>query len=298
MNYQDFLDTILSKMLDYYGEGNVKISQIQKNNGVVLDGLLIMEPGRIAAPTIYLNDFYNIYEKEKNINKVLKKILDLYESNKTIDDFDPDFILDLEKVKKRIAYKLINTEKNKELLKNVPHRETLDLSFVYYCMIASDTFGKASFLVHNDQMKLWGIQEEQLYELAQENSVRLLKPRISRMEDILLDLAPEGFEIQQLENGEDSGMYIITNLDNIQGAVCVYYPNVLPDFAKKLQSDLFLLPSSIHEMILVPAKNEEQGARLRDIVREINQTEVEEEDVLSNLVYFYSREDQQIRILN
>lgn len=86
-------------------------------------------------------------------------------------------------------------------------------------------------------------------------------------------------------------MYVITNKQNLYGAVCILYPDVLKDVAQKLDSDFYVLPSSVHETIAVPAENLDinHASSLKAMVREVNQSELTPEEVLSDNVYYYCR---------
>ena len=89
-------------------------------------------------------------------------------------------------------------------------------------------------------------------------------------------------------------MYVMTNTRGINGAACLLYKNALARFAQKLKQDLFLLPSSVHEVILVPKSDILKKEDLSEMVREINKTEVSPKEVHSDTVYVYDRLSDQL----
>ena len=107
----------------------VRLNDVTKNNGVVLRGLTVTQDDSNISPTIYLNNYYEEYMKGRaTLLNVVNDVMDTYHRNKVNQSVDMRYFLDYERVKDRIVYKLINTEKNKELLEDLPHIEFLDLS--------------------------------------------------------------------------------------------------------------------------------------------------------------------------
>jgi hypothetical protein len=231
----------------------------------------------------------------------------LYEKSRVETNFDVEFFADFEKVKGRIVYKLINYQKNQEILKEIPHRKIFDLAIVYYCLISNDSIGNATILIFNKHMDMWGVLEEELYSISERNTERLLGMEIKNMDDIMMEILQDsvdgrmgGEESRQVmesmkEDGKRSPMYVLTNREKMNGAICILYSQVLNDFAQAIGNDLFILPSSIHEVILVPAEPGITKEELERMVKEVNETQVEEEEVLSNQVYFFSRRSGKIK---
>lgn len=124
---------------------HIRINDVKKNNGIVLKGITIVEDNNNLSPTIYLNDYYNAYiSGETTFANVINDVMGTYHKNKVNQNVDMRYLLDYEKVKQRIVYKLINTEKNKELLDDIPHIEYLDLAIVFQCLVAQEDTGIAT----------------------------------------------------------------------------------------------------------------------------------------------------------
>ena len=177
----------------------VRLNDVTKNNGVVLRGLTVTQDDSNISPTIYLNNYYEEYMKGRaTLLNVVNDVMDTYQRNKVNQSVDMRYFLDYERVKDSVVYKLINTEKNKELLEDIPHIEFLDLSIVFQCMVAQEDIGTASILIHNVHLKLWDVSVEKLYQAAKENTQRIQKYEIKSMSEVLCEITraenPEGVD--------------------------------------------------------------------------------------------------------
>ncbi len=305
MNYEEFKDYVLKYAKNEIGEeGKVCINHVIKNNGTELDGLVIMLNSKNVSPTIYLEAFYNEYISGVNIDTIIECIMTLYNNSMDKMDIKIDFFDDFMKVKNLIAYKVINYEQNVKLLETLPHKRILDLAVVFYCIIKDESIGNATVLIHNSHLSTWNITLDELYKVALDNTPKLLECRITRMSDIIMELFNESDikadedEILHIINNEDEpcDMYVMTNADKINGAACMFYDDKLSDFADKMDSDVYILPSSIHEVILIPAISQINKNQLENMVREVNIDGVAPEEILSDNVYVYSRADRMITL--
>ena len=164
-NFTELVRLEVSKKLD--NSYTVRLDDIRKNNGIILKGLTITQGNCNISPTIYLNNQFTDYINGKStLSDTVSYVLDTYNKNKIGQSVDMRYFLNYEEIKERAIYKLINTERNKELLKDIPHIEFLDLSIVFQCLILQEEFGFSSILTHNVHLKLWDISVEKLYEAA------------------------------------------------------------------------------------------------------------------------------------
>lgn len=315
MEYQDFLGYMEKSVADFMGESfRVTLKHVIKNNGVLLDGLVILEKGKNISPTIYMNSYYEAYQSGVSLTDIVKEIVNVYEKNHPEGKFQVDFFKDYAQAKKRIVYKLVNYEKNEELLKKVPHRKFLDLALVCYCMVLSEMTGNASILIYNSHLNMWGIGENELFEAAEENTERLLRAEIVDIRSLMLDIMQTDLRDFKQHFGEEKestaefsefleeairerrqgDMYVLTNHMRVNGAVCMIYSGLLRKFADDVGESLYILPSSVHEVIIVPKRAGIHPGDLVEMVREVNRKEVEAEEVLSNSVYSYDRITDQI----
>lgn len=300
MKYEDFVCFIQTEMKEKLGEEvHVELHQIIKNNSVVLDGLSIQDKGCGIAPTIYLNDFYEEYCKGMTMPEILDCITSIYQKSKVKKNFDTKFYTDYERVRSRLACKIINREKNEELLKRVPHILFLDMAIVLYYKMSDSKMGNGTILVYESHRKNWGVSREQLFREAKENTLRMLPVELMSMKSVLEGYLQEENE-EENSTGRNAGagtgredeipMYILTNQENYFGAVNMIFDSVLEEAGMKLGQDFWVLPSSVHECILVPADAHTEKERLEAMVQQVNANEVMPEEYLSDSVYFYQRE--------
>ena len=266
-----------------------------------LDGLTIMEGGTNLSPTIYLNYFYETYQNGVEFSSILDTILHTYQSNKPRGKIDTSFFTDYANVRPHIAYKLIHYERNRHLLADLPHFRYLDLAIVFYCLVSSSPSGSATILIRKDHLRFWNISPTQLFDAAKENTPRLLSYDLRNMNDLMEELlAPAHSTLSDPDiKKEDAAicpMYVLTNQNKLNGASCILYEHLLEHFADRLCCDLYILPSSIHEVILIPATSDTSYQELSQMVQEVNDTQVSPEEILSDHVYYFSRSSGSIRM--
>lgn len=304
MNYDQFLKKVTDAVQEKMGVGyHVRLQSVRKNNGVVLNGLSIREKNEKTAPTIYMEQHYMCYEQGTPFDTVLEEIISLYKENRATAFEGMAGMADFKNVKDRVVYKLIQIKGNEELLDEIPYAEFLNLAVVFYLLIGEEKNCRLTALIYNSHMSAWGVTKEELFALAEKNSPRLLPVQIKSMAETMVDMfKDEAGEVLDefiddfLKDGLENPMYVLTNECKMNGAACVLYKDVLKEFADNLKNDIIIIPSSIHELLLLADKGINYS-ELEAIVRDINANEVPREDVLSDSVYKYDRDKDQIVIL-
>lgn len=300
MNFKEFEEKTVEFLKESYaGEADIAVKDVIKNNGIILRGVTIAFNGVNISPTIYLNDLYKDYLRGEDFSSVCDDMKKMIDDAAIRDDVDISFIRDYESMKERVLCKLINTDKNRDYLENVPHVDFLDLSVVFYIIIADNSFGSGTIVITNDYFKEWNIDLNTLYEDAKENTKNLLGGNITYIEDVIISLLNErrslagndDFErlFKESEGQMKLPMYVLTNKVKTLGASCILDSDKLYDFSNELDSDLFILPCSVHETILLPANMGYDPEILSGMVREINDSEVSKTDYLSDSVYRFRR---------
>ncbi len=321
MNLLQFAEAVKRGLGEYLDkETEITINSVRKNNGVVLTGVVIMGKDSHIAPTIYLESFYEKYKSGTPLEEVLFEIVQFYKKTEIKDCGELTHFYDYEAVRKKILYKLVNAEKNRELLNEIPHVFYLDLAIVFYYDCSNELFGSAAVLIRNSHLKMWGIGTETIYQDAVVNTPEKNPFEIRTMESLMKELFAtdirteleknhisfsekwiEEMAVQMLksEMPEDrrTPMYVLTNVGKLHGAACILYQQLLENFAKKVNDNLYILPSSIHEIIMIPASFAGKAADLREMVEEINATQVEEEEVLSDSIYFFDRLTKKLEVV-
>ena len=279
----------------------VRLDDVRKNNGVVLRGITVTQDDSNISPTIYLNSYYEEYIKGRaTLINVVNDVMDTYHRNKVNQSVDMRYFLNYESVRQKIIYKLVNTEKNKELLEDIPHIEFLDLSIVFQCLVTQEDFGRASILIHNVHLKLWDVSVEILYQAAKENTQQLQGYEIKGMTEVLQEIMCAEDSENFTEDNERSSfsgsvpMYVLSNKSRVDGAACMLYPNLIQDFAEAIQSSFYIIPSSIHELLLLPTRHLEESQEIKSMIREINDTQVSAEEILSYSLYLYDKQERRI----
>lgn len=296
MEYKEFVEYIKMNAGYIAGEGgNITINHVIKNNGCEMDGLVIMEKGKDIAPTIYLDSLYELYTNGENIKSIIRQIELIYEQNKNNVTFDVNILKHFDTIKDKIVYKVVNYRSNEKLLEQVPHKRILDLAVVFYCLLDNEYGRSATALIYNNNLKNWNVTIDDVYKAALKNTPDLLHSKISSMTALFekCGVNVDGEEVD-LKDYVPSDMYVLTNESKLNGAACILYENVLYDFAQKLGADLYILPSSVHEVILLPKLSMFEKDELVNMVKEVNTEGVAADEVLSDHVYEYNRTERLI----
>jgi len=314
MIFKEFEELILCRVRECVGEdAEVLLHSVTKNNGLKLNGIIILKSKERMSPTIYLESFFEDYLQGRDIDSIVIEIMSVYEEQKGQIDFDPEKFKDIGETKNQIMYKLVNYSRNEELLKCIPHRQFLDMAIVYYVVVTTNQYGIGSILIRNEHLEFWNIGEEDLFALASINTPRKMPYEIKSMANMIMelvdkrlaenagigDIATELITEAIYESDYDNAikMYVITNCQRVNGANTILYKDVLKDFATKMSADLYILPSSIHEIIIVLKEEGVNAALLKKIVKDVNEQNVIEEEWLSDNVYVYERLSDSVIII-
>lgn len=324
MNFTSFTQIILGCLREELGNDYTVLSGIvNKNNGVRRTGITIRKEGQNVFPTIYIDEFYREDLTEKETAQIANRLLESFAAAEFEEKVDLSSFTDFVRAKKKLAFKLISVERNQKLLKTIPHKVFHNLAIVYYYTVQEAPFyGNAVVLINNHHMRQWGTGPDELLEIAGRNTPDLFPWAIDSMEEIMRGMLAEDLSrereadksdtfsgkrmdekdwedelIEQVAADFTSGrvpMYVLTNRQKINGAACMLYPDVLRVFGEKIGRDFYILPSSIHELILVPDDESVSKEALWEIVTDINRTQVAEEEILADSIYYYNRKKDRI----
>lgn len=301
-----FAGTVKSAMEAVYGSGySIDIQQVTKNNGMRLTGLAIREKTINIAPTIYLESLFEEYQDGMTMEAACKEIMRLYEQGKAERGFDSRMVTDFKRAKDRICFKLVNAEKNRELLAGIPYIPYNDLAAVFYILVSKGHGGTGTILVKNSLMDAWGTDTQTICSIAMENTQRIFKGRVQTMESVIVEMMEDMPDAGDSEEFYDMTavtedvfpMYVASNYDRLNGASVLLYPNLLRDFAERIGSDFYILPSSVHVLIFLPDTDGVDIEYMKTMVRDINGSGVAEDEVLSDNVYFYSRAYDRVEMM-
>jgi hypothetical protein len=299
MNYEIFKEVVAEKFMDFMPEQyqgyELIVKPVEKVNQQV-DAINILEPGAKegVSPSIYINDMYEHYQHTDDVNLVLQSaatrvVEAMMEAPLVAAD------LKMENASANIVFQLINTEQNQAMLADMPNRSFQDLSIIYRWVIRAEERGIQSIVINNSLAEQLGFSEEQLFYLAAENTRRIFPPVVLSVNDLMREIfekdgmSAEKAEMMIGEMAPEEQMYVISNEKKINGASSMLYEDELHTLASELESDLYIMPSSIHEVIAVSA-NMGDPNELAAMVAEINMNQVSLQDRLSNQVYHYDKD--------
>ena len=277
---------MLRKELDRLKGEDVDITyrDVRKNNGVYRKACTVRFHDAQVAPTVYLDPYYDHYLHGEAVSESAENILK-YCRKKTPDvTFPENFFRDYDTVSGRLGIKLVGTQRNTEMLQDIPHIEFEDMSAVFFYLLEDPSFGNGMIIVRNTDMERWQKAPGELMEQALRNCASMLPPVFRSLADVLDVFRP----------ADEGNLYLLTNESALYGAAVLLYPGILQEIAGYLGGGFFVLPSSVHEVILLPDHGEEAGDLL-EIVTEINHTQVAEEEILTDAVYKYEPGDAFIR---
>lgn len=279
----------------------VRLQTVRKNNDVKMMGIMVTECKRNISPTIYIEHFFEKYQNGEPMDALAEEMVTALRRGMPATDFDLDFFTDYQFVKEKICFRLVNAEKNDALLKDIPYIPFLDLLITFYYPVDDVKIGKGTIQIRNSHMELWGVDTQELWRAAQQNTKRLCPPECCSMERLMMEMVGGcAFDEPAGDLPENMGipMYVLTNRERVFGASVILYDKYLDRIAESLGSSFYLLPSSIHEVILLPKQNGDDGGRLQEIVREVNEKELERQDILSDSIYYYDMQKKRIFLMD
>lgn len=293
MNIKEFAEKARKEIAEILGK-EVCFKEVDKLNGARRYGLMIHEADSNVVPTLYLEPFYDMYLDTGKWAETIDRIIAAYQSESFPRSLDMEWFQDFDMVRELVFHKLINFEANAALLETVPYTRYLDFAIVYCVHYdGAGTTDHGSILIHNSHLEMWGCTIQDIAKLAEKNTPQLFPLSVSTMEDVIREC------IGSTENcpiNDVVPMYVMSNEVRVNGAISICYKNSLKDFARTIHSDVVILPSSVHEVLLLPLQDGGDMKELRNIVYEVNRCQVSREEFLSDNVYLYRRHTDSVEI--
>lgn len=302
--FGEAVETVVSEKLGILYD--VRLMKVIENNGKSLLGLCIRCVGSDIAPTIYLNDYYREYEEEEDFTGIVKEILQVYrDSNKGLPVIKDNFTW--EGIRQNVILRLISYGRNEELLKGVPHKRVYDdLAITFHVLVGSGKEGVQTYRINHELFYSLGIDIAMLYESALTNVMSYFPTSIRNLNEIITSMIAseemdhdEYAELFDTVPEEGRGiMYVLSNSIGVYGATTMIYTDIIKEFADTMGADIYILPSSLHEVILVLDYGCSYcGFELQRMVIDVNRTVLQSEDILSDSVYKYYRATNKIEKL-
>ena len=291
------------KIEDKYTIG---VNKVVKVNDVILHSINFFKESINLSPNIYLEGLYEKYLEGYSIAEIADKIIFIVENQFAIVKDEKKItekINNYQNAKNNIILKLINREKSKRFLKDKIYKPFNDLAIVLYIMVRQDSEEILSVAVTEDIMKQWGVSLDKLIEQAMNNMYEKFPIKTESLYSIMADLAKDlniDFKAEEEEGlSETDRVYVMTNETKMNGAISILYKGALEKFALEFGvQKVIILPSSCHEVLLIPkdGNGRVDEKKLREMLRETNESEVDPIEVLSNNIYIYDCETDEITI--
>ena len=309
MEYNEFCQKVTKEVSRMLGKTySVRQEKVVKNNQIEYQAIVISKNQVRIAPTIYLESYYNDYKDGKNLTDIGLDIVVHYENCKDELDVDINMLTSYEYMRERVYVRVVNTEMNRELLRSMPHIEYGNLSMTIYGQLDDGTNQHATMNVVNKHLDIWEVSEDELFQQAISNT-KTNKPMVlKKMSEVLMDMLKSkldncGYEPNEddefddivegakrcIEESKHTEMYVLTNKSGYAGAVNMLFDDIMSNVIEQIDDDVYILPSSIHEIILVPKGSGSSMEELANIVQSVNGSEMDPKEILSNQVYLYER---------
>lgn len=295
MDYQQFLFTITAGLQSAYpADEKVTVQTTEQKHTAKIKTVSLYHRGKRTTPLIYMAPFYRMYQHGhslENIQKELKSVLDMVARNKTIEG---EVFTEFASASTCLTIRLISYQSNQEFLKLVPHRRILDFAVVYQ-LVFEGTEENAGMMgaavVYHDHCRIWNVTEDILFQTALSTMMRRFRPALNSVESLI------GVPMQQ-QSGFPH-LFALSNNRAFFGAAVILYPGVLRKASQRLGGAYYILPSSVHEMLLLAktGTGENIPMQLKAIVEEVNLTDAVSTEFLSNHVYAYNPESDEVCIV-
>ena len=295
MRIEDYQQQVIIRLPELLPENiDLLARTIKKTNDVCLHGIEIKTENNVS-PVIYIDSSYEKYD-EGNIS-FADSVSEIAAQVKSAIQNTPDKYADVtswidnyEEVREKIVMSVVNTERNKDYLSDKPHMDKEDLSVVYKVKLDKEGY----IAISNSLTENWGgISVEQLHEIAEENQKKLSSIKVISMSDTLKELGAEFPDFLLPDPKQEQ--YVLTNADKSFGAIAMFDKDALSSVAEKVESDLYILPSSIHEVLVVSSDFYDLND-VKNMVKEVNDTVVSENEILSYNVYRFDSKTKELTI--
>lgn len=288
MGFDSFVNCIMSTKKDV----EMHIREHHKINQDYIS-LVVRRKGANIGVVVSLGDLYGAYMSGQSMEKILETI-DRLLSEAPVFDFS--CLFDPEYVKPRLFIRVCNLERNKKFLESCPYEELEDLAITCHVMVGKNEGKSQSSIVNNEMMEMLGFTREELFAAAKKNAADILPVEVINMGDMMSQMFSIGFvSDEERECMEDIPMYIVTNQAKTNGASAIFYPGVMEKLADVLGEGFYILPSSVHETIILPEGSSSEMPLL-EMVKEVNQKKVNPEDKLTDNVYYYDAQKKKLSV--
>lgn len=271
MKYNTFEKKICKKVQEIVGDSaSVQVQDVQKNNHVIKRGMTIHRKGQGITPTIYLSPYYERLKDGMNLDSIAAEILKLYIRALPQGEVDMKFFYDFEQVKNLIIYRLVNREMNRELLSDIPHVDFMNLAICFCCSFWHPDLGEGTILIHNSHLEMWNVETDELMRVANANTPQLMPA-----------------ELTGIQKDKNMYLYILSNAKRYMGAATILYPGALAKISGQLHGSFYILPCTVHEVIIMADSRQYSGEQLHNMIAALGIKKNQPQDFLCEYAYYY-----------
>ena len=269
-------------------EGQVYV----RNNDTECYGIAIRRGEKNVSPIFYIDRFYEDYRRKKlTISEASKRILSYF---RNIEEEHPDVLspsLDLDDCRDRITFRLISAEYNRRYLSSMPYIPFLDLAIIFTIIHKISPEGVESIRVTDELLDVWGVDCHELFRLAKVNTPRMFPVLVDPMIEVMGRFLE--MDVETLRDMEmDGPLLLLSNKQCVYGATSLLYEEEVDRIGERLGEDFYVLPSSIHEVLILPESEVTDPDYINSMIRQINREHLGKVDVLSDRAYFYKRAEK------
>ena len=294
MDFKEFVNKLEQDLKDAMADispgATVDVRSVEKLQEGSYTGITISPAGGNVGMNLNANQLFDQMQDGQSYEGVLAVAVSTAERGlHDMPAVDVSELMNYEAAKKYLCFDVVGSDRNADMLEKVPHPDQENISMVYRLQLDSTENGAATVLITNAMMEQFGVTKEQLHADAMENAQEIRPADFRTMaavmaemmgmpEEMMADMAPP--------------MYVATNQDKVQGAAVMFYPDFMDQAAKELGGDIFILPSSVHEVLILPDDGNMNAQELKEMVTSINASEVSPEDRLTDSVYHYDAQER------
>ena len=261
-----------------------------KNNDTEKYGIIISYGEMRLSSVIYVDEFYYKYQQKKlTVEETANEVVKINNSVSDKRDIDISSIFNWESCKDKIIFRLISAKNNKKYLTNVSYVPFLDLAIMFTLCYDIDEDGIKTLRITKAMMDGWGVEVQDLMNHALINTPRLFPPKVQTLCDVIcsfLGYRPD----EDIDN--EVPMILVTNTAMVYGATTILYEDTVTKLADSIGESFYIIPSSIHEVLVLPQSHVDDQENINSLIREVNSDHVVNEDVLSDRVYFYNKDEK------
>lgn len=293
MNFEEFKKQLMEDIPERISSDSkviVEENNVDKLQNESYQGIVVRKEGDPIGVTLNAQTMYEHMDfNDVSYEEMLSNAVDIVQRGfEQTPDIDVANLTNYEVMKEHLVMQVVPTDGNEGMLSNIPHKEMEDMSIVYRFEMDSDEQGHATILVTNAMLDRFEITPEQLHQDAQDFAPINEPAVIQNMAEVLAEMM--GPEMADMMPDDAMPMFVASVPNRFQGAGILAYPDFMEQAKKQMGGDFFVLPSSLHEVILLPDNGEMDRTALEEMVQEVNATQVEPEDRLSDHVYHYDSE--------